>query len=261
MISTSSWARCCLSLWSEFPATWPNTVWRRITNFIPHKSSWWDFRFFVCIIRLQGPDCRSQLSLCEYPNLNNFREHKSRRFLLNQFTKPGDQGWCQPMRQPVQGLLMKQVSVGSKTDNRTRGEFARALVLDDLALSKREVLQLWQPFQVELQVWHKNPTFILLRDCELLSVFWDENLQKHNCLCQCWVVLQIFKEQSNVLVHFKSLRKNNGADCYLSPPQNPNIGNERLGADFYFPLPQNPRPLKKKYCDDCSQLFRIQKVL
>lgn len=55
------------------------------------------------------------------------------------------------MRQPVQGLLMRQVSVGSKTDNRTRGEFAQALVLDDLALSKREVLQLWQPFQVELQ--------------------------------------------------------------------------------------------------------------
>ncbi len=90
--------------------------------------------------------------MCEYPNLNNFREHKSRRFLLNEFTKPGDQGWCQPMRQPVQGLLMRQVSVGSKTDNRTRGEFAQALVLDDLALSKREVLQLWQPFQVELQV-------------------------------------------------------------------------------------------------------------
>jgi hypothetical protein len=47
---------------------------------------------------------------------------------------------------------MRQVSVGSKTDNRMRGEFAQALVLDDLALSKREVLQLWQPFQVELQV-------------------------------------------------------------------------------------------------------------
>jgi hypothetical protein len=59
----------------------------------------------------------------------------------------------------------------------------------------------------------------------------------------------------------KSLRKNNGAGCDLSPPQNPNIGNERLGADCYFPLPQNPRPLKKKYSDDCSQLFRIQKIL